>query len=161
MLPIKDSESIMISNYPKVDNNYIFNDEYNKVEEKIGFIYSFRNIKAENNIDKTAKVKLNIKDEIIIKMLKLNDNLIDEAQNIKSYNVNSGRYEGIIYFEKQLTDEDIKLKEKQINDLKNSIERRQKLLSNENYVNKAPKNLVEEERNKLNDEINQLKLLEN
>ena len=161
MLPIKDSESIMISSYPVVDNNFIFNDEYNKVEEKIGFISSFRNIKAENDIDKTAKVKLNIKDDIIIKMLKLAENIIETEENIKSYNVVYGRYEGIIYFEKQLTEEDIKLKEKQINDLKNSIERRQKLLSNENYVSKAPKNLVEEEKNKLNEEINQLSLLEN
>ena len=93
-------------------------------------------------------------------MLKLTDCLIDNEESIKSYNVVYGRYEGIIYYEKQLTEEDIKLKEKQINDLKNSIERRQKLLSNENYVNKAPKNLVEEEKNKLNEEINHLKLLE-
>ena len=161
MLPIKDSESIMISSYPSVDNKFIFNDIYNKVEEKIGFISSFRNIKAENNIDKTAKVKLNIKDDIIIKMLKLSDNLIDNDENIKSYSVIFGRYEAVIYYEKQLTEEDIKLKEKQIIDLKNSIERRQKLLSNENYINKAPKNLVEEEKNKLNDELNQLKILEN
>ena len=161
MLPIKETESIMISEYPKYNKEFIFNEEYNKVEEKITFISNFRNVKAENSIGKEAKVKLNIKDEIIIKMLKLQDNLTDKDENIKSYNVVASRYEAVIYFEKQLTEEDIKLKEKQISDLKNSIERRQKLLSNENYVNKAPKNLVDEERNKLNDEINQLKLLEN
>ena len=93
-------------------------------------------------------------------MLKISDNLIDNNMNIKSYNVVNGRYEATIYYEKQLTEDDIKLKEKQINDLKSSIERRKKLLSNENYVNKAPKNLVEEEKNKLNEELNQLKLLE-
>ena len=159
MLPIKDSKSIMISNYPKYEEKFIFNDEYDKVEEKIGFISNFRNIKAENSISKDALVKLNIKDNIIIKMLKLNDNLIEEEKQINSYNVKYGRYECIIYYEKQITEEELKLKEKQIIDLENSIERRKKLLSNENYVNKAPKNLVDEEKNKLQDEINQLNLL--
>jgi len=160
MLPIKDSESIMISNYPKYNKEFIYNDEYNKVLEKIGFISNYRNVKVLNGISKDAKVKLNIKDDIIIKMLKISDNLIDNNMNIKSYNVVNGRYEATIYYEKQLTEDDIKLKEKQINDLKSSIERRKKLLSNENYVNKAPKNLVEEEKNKLNEELNQLKILE-
>ena len=38
MLPIKDSESIMISEYPKYNEKNIYNDEFNKIEEKIEFI---------------------------------------------------------------------------------------------------------------------------
>ena len=52
------------------------------------------------------------------------------------------------------------LKEKQINDLKASIERRKKLLSNENYCAKAPEALVAKERETLAAEEEQLKLLE-
>ena len=43
--------------------------------------------------------------------------------------------------------------------LKNSIQRREKLLSNEGYINKAPANIVEEERNKLVLELERLQKL--
>ena len=38
MLPIKDSKSIMISNYPEVDKKLIFKDAYLKVEQIIDFL---------------------------------------------------------------------------------------------------------------------------
>ena len=41
------------------------------------------------------------------------------------------------------------------------IERRKKLLANENYVNKAPKNIVELDREKLKEEEEKLSLLKN
>ena len=41
---------------------------------------------------------------------------------------------------------------KEIETLQSNIERREKLLSNEGYVNKAPKNLVDSEREKLKQE---------
>ena len=47
-----------------------------------------------------------------------------------------------------------------IKKLKDSIDRRKKLLSNENYVNKAPKNIVDLDREKLMEEEAKLKLLE-
>ena len=62
-----------------------------------------------------------------------------------------------IYFEKEITKEDEELKQKQIENLKKSIERRKNLLSNENYVKKAPQNLVEQEKLKLAEEENMLK----
>ena len=62
-----------------------------------------------------------------------------------------------IYFEKEITKEDEELRQKQIENLKKSIERRKTLLSNENYVKKAPQNLVEQEKQKLNEEENMLK----
>ena len=146
MLPIKDAESIMISKYPEYNTKYINDDIASLVDNKIEFIKSFRNIKTENNIPKEAKVMINTDDDIIIKMLKLQDVIIDNRLDIKSYNVKVNQYEAVIFYEKEETSEDIQLKEKQINDLKNSIERRKKLLSNENYVAKAPKEIVEKER---------------
>ena len=44
--------------------------------------------------------------------------------------------------------------------LRSTIERREKLLSNPGYVNKAPENLVAMERDKLEIEKNKLKELE-
>ena len=158
-LPIKDAESIMISEYPKYNKEYVFKDELNSVEEKISFIKQFRNIKTENNIPKEAKVMINTDDEIIIKMLKLSDVLINDKLDIKSYNVKTNNYEATIFYEKEESEEDKLLKEKQINDLKASIERRQKLLSNENYVNKAPANIVEQDKIKLAEEQKKLEEL--
>ena len=53
------------------------------------------------------------------------------------------------------------LKNKQINDLEASIARRKNLLRNENYLNKAPKELVEKEKNTLKDEEEKLEKLKN
>jgi len=113
------------------------------------FIKAFRTVKNDNNIPKDAKVNINTDDDIIIKMLKLDNVRIDEKLDINAYNVKSGEYEATIYYEKVMTEEEIKLKEKQINDLKASIEKRKKLLSNEAYVSKAPAALVQKERDTL------------
>ncbi len=156
MLPIKDSESIMISKYPEYNKEFIFNTEKEIVEEKIDFIRQFRNVKKENDIPKEAKVNINTNDNIIIKMLKLEDSIIPNTLDIKSYEVKTNNIRATIYYEKEETDEDKLLKEKQINDLKASIERREKLLSNENYVSKAPSNIVEMDRKKLAEEKEKL-----
>lgn len=160
MLPIKDSESIMISEYPKYDENKIYVKEEALVNSKIEFIKNFRNIKAENNITKDAKIMLNTEDTIIIKMLKLQDSIITEPIDVNTFDVKSGDFEATIYFEKVITEEELKLKEKQISDLKASIERRKKLLANENYVAKAPAALVQKERETLASEEEQLSILE-
>ena len=155
MLPIKESESIMISSYPKYESKYVFKEEEKIVNDKIEFIKAFRNVKTENNIPKDFQVMINTRDDIIVKMLKLN-NIVDNKLDINSYNVKYGEYEAFIYYEKEETEEDKVALEKLINDLKASIERREKLLSNENYVAKAPSNIVEADRQKLKEEKEKL-----
>ena len=160
MLPIKESESIMITNYPKYEKDKVFK-ESELVEDQIDFIKKFRNIKAENSISKDAKVLIetNTNIDIVKKILKLEDNIIDKPLNINSYNVSSNNIKATIYFEKTETEEEKQLKENTINQLKQSIERREKLLSNPNYVSKAPANIVEMDRIKLEEEKNKLKEL--
>ncbi|MCI5702110.1 MAG: valine--tRNA ligase [Erysipelotrichaceae bacterium] len=152
MLPIKDSKSIMISNYPEVDKKLIFKDAYLKVEQIIDFVKVFRNIKQENNIGHDFKVKITTIDPLIIKLLKLDDKITDEELNITKYHVSNNIYTLDLYFEKIITEEEEKLKEKQIETLKANILRREKLLSNEGYLNKAPKELVLSEQEKLKQE---------
>ena len=162
MLPIKEEESIMISNYPKYSKKYIFELEEEVVDDEIEFIRSFRNVKAENNITKDMKVMFDTTDDndLIVKMLKLDENLVKEPLGIKSYNVFSKRVKATIFFEKMETEADKVLKETQIAALKSSIARREKLLANENYVAKAPKNIVDMDREKLKEEKEKLALLE-
>ena len=157
-LPFKDSESIMISKYPKYDKTLVFNKEYELMEKQIAFIKKFRNVCGENGIPKTAKVKINNNDnnyELICKILRLDERLIEDEQNITKYDVVEYDYSMSIYFEKE---ENMELINKEITTLKQNIERREKLLSNPGYINKAPANLVSSEKEKL--EIEKQKLEE-
>ena len=158
MLPVKEQESIMISSYPKYSKKFVFEKEEEIVDDQIEFIKTFRNVKAENNITKDMKVMFDTEDdnELIVKMLKLQDNLVNEPLGIKAYKVFSNRIKAQIFFEKIETEADIAQKEAQIEQLKSSIARREKLLSNENYVNKAPTNIVEMDRQKLEEEKQKL-----
>ena len=161
MLPVKEKESIMITDYPKYDKKLVFETEAQAVADQIEFIKNFRNVKAENNISKDMKVMFDTEDdnELIIKMLKLQDNIVKEPLGMKAYKVFSNRVKAQIFFEKIESAADKEAKELQIKQLQESIERREKLLSNENYVNKAPKNIVELDRQKLEEEKKKLEEL--
>ena len=161
MLPVKDNESIMISEYPKYTKKLIFEEEEKAVDDAVDFIKKFRNIKAENNMTKDLKVMFDTSDDnnLIIKMLKLDNNLITKPTGAKAYKVFSNRVKATIFFDKVETETDKKLMEAQIEGLKASILRREKLLSNPNYVNKAPKNIVDMDRQKLEEEKKKLKEL--
>ena len=160
MLPIRDAENIMISSYPLVSSEFNFESEEKETEEMIGFIAAFRNVKQENAISKDAKVMVNFDNSLINKMLKLDGNLVSDKLSIKEYKVSYGKLEAIIYYEKEVTEEDILAKEKQIESLKASILKREKLLSNAGFVSKAPEQLVNEEKRKLEEEKKLLSTLE-
>ena len=108
---------------------------------------------------KDLKVKINNNEDysLIKKILKIEDSIIDTELNITKFNISNNVYNVDVYFEKEITKEDEELKNKQIEQLKASINRRKGLLANENYVNKAPHNLVEQEKQKL---LEEEKLLE-
>ena len=154
MLPIHD-ESIMISSYPKYKEEFRF--ETNDMNNIMEFIVKVRNYKQENNIPSDSKVNYSGKyEELILNMLKVKDeNLTDEtSDNSISYNGYTIYY--IFDNTKNLEEEKNNLlKEKER--LENSIERRKKLLSNENYTSKAPQNIVEKEKEDLAKEENNLK----
>ena len=160
MLPIRDAENIMISSYPLVNEEFNFESEEKETEEMIGFIAAFRNVKQENAISKDAKVMVNFDNSLINKMLKLDGNLVSDKLSIKEYKVSYGKLEAVIYYEKEVTEEDILAKEKQIESLKASILKREKLLSNLCFVIKAPEQLVNDEKRKLEEESNLLSTLE-
>ena len=160
-LPVKEAESIMITEYPKYSKKYIFEKEEQIIDDQIDFIKNFRNIKAENNITKDMKVlfESNNDNELIINMLKIKENLVTEPLDIKAYKVFSKDVKATIYFEKQETEEDKLARENQIKVLTESIKRREQLLANTNYVNKAPANIVEADRQKLIEEKKKLEEL--
>ena len=160
MLPIRDAENIMVSSYPLVNEEFNFDNEEKETEEIIGFIAAFRNVKQENAISKDAKVMVNFDNSLINKMLKLDGNLVNDKLSIKEYKVSYGKLEALIYYEKEVTEEDILAKEKQIESLKASILKREKLLSNAGFISKAPEQLVNDEKRKLEEEKKLLSTLE-
>ena len=158
MLPIKETDDIMVSTYPKYSKKYIFENEEKVVDDQVEFIKSFRNIKAENNITKDMKVMFDTEDDnnLIVNMLKIKDNIINKPLGIKAYRVFSSRVKAMIFFEKMETEADRLAKEAAIKMLTDSINRREKLLANDNYVNKAPAKIVELDRKKLAEEKKKL-----
>ena len=162
-LPIKDAESIMISSYPTYNKKDIYKEESEELESILEDIVAVRNLKASNKITKEALVNFECKNEKLIPIyasqLKITeDNLTsDDPDNMVSCNYKSQNITITYFFEEAHVDE--KAIEEEINKLKSSIERREKLLSNENYVNKAPTNIVELDRKKLAEEKEKLEKL--
>ncbi len=160
MLPIKDSNSIMVSSYPIV-NEFVFKEEKEILDKILEDIVAIRNLKANNNITKNAFVNYNIEEkykDIYASQLKLDKHEYINESELTKYNYKS-KYIDINYYEENKENDSNKIEE--IKKLKQSIERREKLLSNENYVNKAPQNIVELDRKKLEEEKEKLRLLEN
>ena len=159
-LPIKDSESIMISSYPTYNKKDIYKEESEELESILEDIVAIRNLKASNKITKEALVNFECKNEKLIPIyasqLKITETNLtsDDPDNMVSCNYKSQNITITYFFEDAHVDE--KAIEEEINKLKSSIERREKLLSNENYVNKAPANIVEMDRKKLAEEQKKL-----
>ena len=166
MLPIKDCETIMLSAYPKYNKKHIFIKEEKIIDDVLEFITLFRNKKQELSIGSDYSTTLEIEDDkvknIIINMLKLKDKIVpsvtdkDNFVNIKLKNISIN----IIYDNSKDILELLANLEKEKTNIIASITRREKLLANENYVNKAPSNVVESERNNLAKEKEKLLDLE-
>lgn len=160
MLPVRDSESIMISSYPVYNSEEVFEDSYSDITKVISDLTEIRNLKVTNGIKKDSKVSLECPENlkyIYCTQLKITDeNILKDTDDVSSYQTIS--YQSTIiqityYFENEVNKEQI---EEEIKKLQASIERREKLLANENYVNKAPKNIVDMDREKLKEEQEKL-----
>ena len=162
-LPIKEKESIMISSYPEVNKKDIYKEETEELESILEDIVAIRNLKASNKITKESLVNFECKKEEFIKIfasqLKITDKNLtsDDPDNMVSCNYKSSNINITYFFEQEQVD--TKALEEEVNKLKSSIERREKLLANENYVNKAPANIVEIDRKKLAEEKEKLNYL--
>ena len=156
-LPFKDSNSIMISSYPKYEKEYIFAEDTKKVDKILEFITLFRNKKLENNIGKDLEVESASLDDLAVKMLKLDDKLVTESKKNTKILVSINDITAYICYDNNIDKEEV-LKEltKKKETLEASIKRRNNLLSNENYVKKAPSNIVEKERLDLQKETDML-----
>lgn len=166
MLPIKESESIMISSYPQVEKiNY--KKDLEQLNEIIELIVKIRRIKLENKVGKDYILTINHNEiildniELIKKMIKC-ENIVDTINdsNLAKIEVNFDNTVLGIYYDGSMSEDEINNLIKEKERLINSIKRRENLLSNDNYVSKAPTNVVENDKKMLEKEKNDLKLLE-
>ena len=154
-LPFKESKSIMESSYPVYNKKEVY--DILETTEILNDITSLRNFKAENNIINSDAVKIEyLFDE------KLYDGLIkfkNKVDNIEDSIKYESKY-AILYFEvkNKVSEEDI---QKEIEELEKSINKRKNLLSNENFVKRAPENIVASEKQKLIEEEEKLSKLKN
>ena len=162
MLPFKDSESIMISSYPEYDSKTVFIKEVEEISKVLDDLREIRNLKVMNHIKKDAKVTIRTSDELLYiykSQLKITDDVVisSSLEDCQSINYQSSLIDITYYFKNEINKEELLL---DIRKLKESIDRRKNLLNNDNYVNKAPKNIVALDREKLKEEEAKLKLLE-
>ena len=161
MLPLHD-ESIMISDYPVYNKENIFAEE-KELDDIISFIVKVRTSKLENKIPKESKVYFSGNNkELILKMLRVDSNSVIDSDELDGIEVITNNYKIKYMFDTSIDKEQEReslLKEKER--LENSINRRKNLLSNANYVNKAPRNVVEKEKMDLVHEETELELIIN
>lgn len=169
-LPHKE-DSIMIAKYPVFDKSLEFSNEFNDFEKVIDALKAVRSFRTGMNIPKKKSISLYIKskdfdifkkaepfftalvgiDKIIEGELSENASVITTPDAKLSMNPDE-----FVDFEaevKRLEDEKQKLEKE--------IEFLSKKLSNENFVNKAPKELVQKHKDNLNKTKKQLETVEN
>lgn len=154
-------ESIMLSTYPEYNQKEMFS-ECKDMEEIIELIKKIRKAKLENNIKENY---IEFKNEILIN----NKNIIDKLLKnkiIENYNSLDTIYfnfmgeQVTLYYDNSANKTaEIENLYKEKDRLEMSINRREKLLANQNYINKAPKDIVENERETLKKEKQELDII--
>ena len=158
-LPGNDA-SIMISDYPEYNKELNFKEEV--IDKAIELIKTIRTIKLENNLkeynliyNESNQEFINSIKNIVKKLLKLDDEAIKmegsfDLDGLSYINVPLSFTTFTISFMKIIDNtSEIERLTKEQDALIVSIRRRENLLSNENYVNKAPEAVVNKDREML------------
>ncbi len=159
-----EDESIMISSWPEYEQQLNFETESDDFEKIIAAIRSIRNIRSEMNVPNSRKADIYIETKsinifencsLIIKKLAMSDKIeimenVDSSltENCVQVVTDSARIflplDNLIDKKKEL---DRLFKEQEF--CKKEIEMFEKKLSNENFLSRAPKHIVEKEQKKL------------
>ena len=157
----KTEESIMLSTYPKYNPKEEYKEAKN-MDNIIELIKKIRKAKLENNIKEnyiffTNEILIN-NQNIIDKLLK--NKALENYQKLDSINFNFMGSVVTLYYDNSVNKTaEIERLYKEKERLEMSINRREKLLSNQNYINKAPKNIIQNERENLKKEIQELEII--
>ena len=154
-------ESIMLSTYPEYNQKEMFS-ECKDMEEIIELIKKIRKAKLENNIKENY---IEFKNEILINNKSIIDKLlknkiIENYDSLDTIYFNFMGEQVTLYYDNSANKTaEIENLYKEKDRLEMSINRREKLLANQNYINKAPKDIVENERETLKKEKQELDII--
>ncbi len=169
------TEDLMISNWPTLRDEFVFDKEETTVEKLKKLIVEIRNIRTKMNVHPSKKSKLMIvsndieaeikeAEEFLSKLGFANEIIIvkseeDVPQNAVSIVVDDLKV--FIPFEELVDiEEEIKRLEGEKTKLEAEVLRGEKMLSNPGFVNKAPEAKVNEEKAKLENYKQMLKTVE-
>lgn len=157
-------ETIVKANWPTVDQALIFNESKQTMEQLVEIIKSVRQSRVEVNtpLSKAIPILIQTKDEKIKQTLMDNisylhkfcnpsqltiDTEIEIPEKAMTSVVVAGKVvlplEGLIDMDKEIA-----RLEKELDKLQSELDRVDKKLSNENFVNKAPEKIINEEKEK-------------
>jgi len=154
MKPLSNkTESIMIAEFPKTFSVASYKQEYIKQDQIVETIKMIRNAKTEAKLPSNARPEVYFKDvaslgnsaEEISKLACIT--FVEQNGEGKIIYTNLGEF--VLLDQKKDKVEVIKELEEQIKKVTFEVERSQKMLSNARFVEKAPKELVETEKTKL------------
>lgn len=154
-------ESIMLSTYPEYNEEEIFENSKD-MEEIIELVKKIRKAKLENNIKEnhieyTNEILKN--NETILNRL-LKNTKFENHESLDTLVFNFMGDNVTLYYDNSLNKTaEIENLYKEKDRLEASINRREKLLENQNYINKAPKDIVENERETLKKEKQELDII--
>ncbi len=170
-------DTIMLSKWPVYDDEFNYEKEENDVELIKSAVKSIRNIRSEMNVVPSKKINVFVVSEsedirntfskgkiFFSSLAKASDVFIQDDKNgISNDAVSTVIHGGVIYMPfAELVDVE-KEKERLIKEkerLVKEVERVEKKLSNQGFVSKAPANVIEEEKKKLESYSDMLKKVE-
>ena len=165
-------ESIMISSFPEYDERLVFDNDAKIFDEIRDIIKSVRNARNELKVAENQKTKLYVEPlqekEIVLNNIAIIEKLSkgkdveivseDEIKNITDATTVVNSIAKVLISTKDLKnkDEEIKRLTQEIASVEAEIERANRMLSNQGFVSKAPANLIQNEKAKL-DKYNKMK----
>ena len=158
--------SIMISDWPKANRKYNFKDVETNVITLFNIITAVRNIRNEKNVpmSKKIEVRLEVANEETLAFLQAHENYLSRFINFESlklslYTDNSNEDSTVTLLENVKViiplnnlinvEEELTRLTQLENKLISEVERSTKMLSNPNFISKAPEAKVKEEQSKL------------
>ena len=159
-----DDESIMISKWPEVKNEYVFVEDSKLVDEELELIRQIRNVRAENNIPNSKKSNAIICSNFAGSILKSSDmirkmayieslEILDNIDISKVSNMTAMHTQNIdVYLDLSSVIDKDKEREKLLEEKKKAeseLARANKMLANEAFVAKAPEKLIANEKEKV------------
>ncbi|UXS22762.1 valine--tRNA ligase [Staphylococcus delphini] len=159
-----EGESIVTSAWPTVDQSLVFEESKDVMEQLVEIIKAVRQSRLEVNtpLSKEIPIKIQAKNETIQQLLKTNQHYLERFCNPSTLEIETEidipdkamttvvaagevilPIEGLIDMDKEL-----ERLEKDLQKWQKELDRVNKKLSNDNFVNKAPEHVINEEKEK-------------